>query len=386
MEKKIVMFAVQGEGRGHMTQAIAMLGMMKKLNFEVCCVMIGGSSRREAPEYFKKKIDVPLVTLDSPNFVTGTSNKSIRIGKTILKNILKLGNYKRSIGIIHKLVKFHKPDIIINFYEPLIGLYGLFHNPACKVISVAHQYIYLHPAFRFPTGNWIQKQALIQYTRLTAIWSDILLAISQYDLPESGKKNLVVIPPILRNELFQQDVHDENFILVYLLNSGFMNDILDWHKRYPAVRVHCFTDSKKVKEKFSGEWVVDERLSFHSLSDNRFLEMMANCSAIASTAGFESVCEAMYLGKPIMMVPVPGHFEQYCNASDVHLKGAGIHSRQFKLEKLIDHMFFYRQKNDSFRHWVDKSEEMVLRAMQSLFSAEKIVEDQSNISILQQVY
>ena len=43
---------------------------------------------------------------------------------------------------------------------------------------------------------------------------------------------------------------------------------------------------------------------------------MADCSAMASTAGFESVCEAMCLGKPVMMVPVEGHFEQYCNARD----------------------------------------------------------------------
>ena len=37
------------------------------------------------------------------------------------------------------------------------------------------------------------------------------------------------------------------------------------------------------------------------------------CKAYASTAGFESVCEAMYLGKPILMVPA--HIEQDCNAS-----------------------------------------------------------------------
>lgn len=41
---------------------------------------------------------------------------------------------------------------------------------------------------------------------------------------------------------------------------------------------------------------------------------MAGCKAYASTAGFESVCEAMYLGKPILMVPA--HIEQDCNAYD----------------------------------------------------------------------
>ena len=55
-------------------------------------------------------------------------------------------------------------------------------------------------------------------------------------------------------------------------------------------------------------------MSFHYLDDKKFLEMMAGCRAYASTAGFESICEAMYLGKPLLMVP--SHIEQKCNAND----------------------------------------------------------------------
>ena len=56
---------------------------------------------------------------------------------------------------------------------------------------------------------------------------------------------------------------------------------------------------------------VDNTLSFYQLDDVEFLRQMAGCKAYASTAGFESVCEAMYLG-PILMVPA--HIEQDCNA------------------------------------------------------------------------
>ena len=370
MERKSVILAVQGEGRGHMTQAIAIKDMLKKLNMEVCCVIVGSSSRREIPEFFKQKFDVPIISLASPNFVTGADNKSIKIGMTAWKNMIKLGAFHRSINIIHKLVKFHKADLIINFYEPLIGVYRLFHKTPCKIISIAHQYIYLHPAFRFPAGNWFQKQALIQYSRFTTIKADLILAISQYDLPKAKKKNLLVVPPILRNELFDLDVQDKDFILVYLLNSGYMNDILSWHKKNPDVKLHCFTDSKKVKETFSGEWIVDENLSFHSLNDHNFLEMMAGCSGMASTAGFESVCEAIYLGKPVMMVPVEGHFEQYCNARDAQLVGAGIYSRHFSLEKLVRYIPFYRKSNVPFREWVNDTEEKLIGAIHSLFPEE----------------
>ena len=56
---------------------------------------------------------------------------------------------------------------------------------------------------------------------------------------------------------------DDGFILVYLVNSGYMKkDILKWHKENPEQKLHCFTDSRKVKEEFSGEWIVDENIKF----------------------------------------------------------------------------------------------------------------------------
>lgn len=357
------MLAVQGEGRGHMTQAIAILEILQESQMEVCCVLVGSGSRREIPEFFRKKFEAPIIPVHSPNFAMGKDKKSIQIGKTVWQNAWKVGRYQKSLNIIHKLVKFHQPDLIINFYEPLIGLYRLFHKVECKIISIAHQNIYLHPHFRFPSGNWLQRQALIQYTRLTAMYADRILAISIYPLPVAGDKKLTVIPPVLRKDLEGLSIRDDHFLLVYLLNSGYINDILDWHKKHPDVKLHCFTDSKKVKEQHGGEWKIDDMLSFHSLNDRKFLEMMSACSGLASTAGFESVCEAMFLGKPVLMVPVNGHFEQYCNARDAQKSGAGIHSRYFTLEKLLNYIPFHGQKNESFRAWVNTTEEHVKSAI-----------------------
>ena len=89
---------------------------------------------------------------------------------------------------------------------------------------------------------------------------------------------------------------------------------------------------------------------FHQLDDNKFLKQMAGCHAYASTAGFESICEAMYMGKPILMVPA--HIEQECNAHDAMLAGAGIVSNDFELGNLLD--FSRRYAPDSrFVFWVN---------------------------------
>ena len=65
---------------------------------------------------------------------------------------------------------------------------------------------------------------------------------------------------------------------------------------------------------------------------------MARCRGLVSTAGFESIAEAMYLGKPVQVVPVEGHFEQWCNAFDTVRAGAGIRSKVFDLKCLQQHI------------------------------------------------
>lgn len=88
---------------------------------------------------------------------------------------------------------------------------------------------------------------------------------------------------------------------------------------------------------------------------------MAGCKAYASTAGFESICEAMYLGKPIMMVPA--HIEQDCNAYDASLSGAGIVSNDFELERLLEFAETYEPRRE-FVYWVRRGEYLLLDLLQ----------------------
>ena len=73
------------------------------------------------------------------------------------------------------------------------------------------------------------------------------------------------------------------------------SDLLHWHSAHPEIPLHFFWDKQDEAEVCR----VDDTLSFHQLDDVKFLRYMAGCKAYATTAGFESVCEAMYLGKPL---------------------------------------------------------------------------------------
>jgi uncharacterized protein (TIGR00661 family) len=360
------MMLVQGEGRGHMTQAIALQDMLHREGWEVCCVVVGSSSRREIPAFFRSRFSAPIVSLPSPNFVTDSRRKSIRIWPTVWKNLLNTGVFIHSVRTIRKLLAFHQPDLVINFYEPLAGLSRSISRSGPPMISIAHQYVYLHPGFHFPAGKPREHALLRQYSRLTAFGSSRVLAISATPMPSVAGNSLFVIPPVLRNALMGISYRDEGYLLVYLLNEGYMEEIRSWHEANPHVALHCFTDSRMVRDTYKGTWKVDDTLSFHALDDQAFLSRLAGCSGVATTAGFETVCEAMYLGKPVLMVPVEGHMEQACNARDFARLGAGIDDHRFNLDRLLEFIPRYGLPAQEYRQWVHEAERLIMEQVWSV--------------------
>lgn len=354
-----VMLVIQGEGRGHLTQAIAMQEILAHRGYEICCVVVGTNGNRTLPPFFVSKFSAPIVPLASPGFSMDKNRVGIRLLPTVWTNACRLPRFFRSIQILRKLVLFHQPELVINFYEPLMGLYQWWYGNTLPVVSIAHQYVYLHEAFRFTGGRPMEHRMLRFYTRLTAFGSVKRLAISARRLPETGRSEVVLVPPLLRREVRQAPVGRHDFFLVYLLNEGYMESIMAWHRAHPEVVLHCFTDSREVREKHGGCWKVDGRLIFHSLNDTLFLSLMAHCRGVATTAGFETVCEAMYLGKPVLMVPVEGHAEQACNATDFAEMGAGVWAHEFRLERLTAFVEQQVARPDAFRAWVDQAEALI---------------------------
>ncbi|MFN4285458.1 MAG: glycosyltransferase family protein [Lacibacter sp.] len=356
------MFTVQGEGRGHLTQAIATYELLVAHGHQVVAVLVGSSHRRELPAFVRNRIKAPVYSFPSPNFVTDHNNKSIQLGKSICHALLHTGHYRRSMRLIRKMVAVERPDVLLNFFEPLTGFCNLFRKLPVPVVSIAHQYIYLHPRFQFPKGApQKDKWAIRTFTRLTAAGSNSLLALSFYPLSQQRHKRVIISPPLLRKEVAEQECFNGNHILVYLLNAGYMQDVIAWHRQHPQVELHCFTDSPTVK----GKWQHSENLYFHSLDDQKFLRYMANARALVTTAGFESVCEAMYMGKPVLMVPVEGHFEQWCNARDGAKAGAGTYADRFDLDVLLQYLPHHQNRQSSFQQWVHQATPLLLQTVEA---------------------
>lgn len=359
MKTGTYLLAVQGEGRGHLMQCLTVYDLLTSRGHEVCCIVVGLPSDRLLPDFFRRRVSCPVVALPSPGFVK-RNGRSISLWLSLWRVLTRLPDHLSSLRRFDRLVTYHRPAVVVNFYEPLAGLHGLLWPGAMRRISIAHQYVYLHEWYDIPgSGRW-QQFLLRSFTRLTAAGSDRRLALSIYELAPSRNDRLRVVAPILRREVMTLTTSDEGFILVYLVNSGYMSDILRWHAAHPGVRIHCFTDDEGVRVRHSRFYRVDDALCFHSLDDQLFLEMLACCRAVVTSAGFETVCEALLLGKPLLMVPVEGHQEQLSNALDAERQGIAGWSTQYDLGRVLTQAVAPSSFRDDFRRRVREMHDILL--------------------------
>jgi uncharacterized protein (TIGR00661 family) len=354
------LFIVQGEGRGHLTQAISLAEMLRRHGHEVAEVLVGKSHSRDVPDFFKERIGAPISIYDAPSFVFKKDKKHIDKLRTFLFNINipKIRKYGISIEMIYKHIKACKPDVVVNFYELLPGLTFLRYKIDVPLIGVGHQFMLKHPDYQFGKDDSQNMMILRLHALLTGINATKVLALSFYPMKEYLREKLVVMPPLLRKEVIEMQSYKGDYILGYMLNTGYFNEIQKWHEKHPEAKLHFFWDKKDAEN----ELVMDENLTLHLINDQKFLTYMSGCKGYVTTAGFESVCEALFMNKPLMLIP--SHLEQEINASDAASINGGVVGNSFDLSILLDYM---NERPDfdieNFRHWVLSAEELFVKEL-----------------------
>lgn len=350
------LICIKGDGRGHITQALALAPLLQSRGHEVSAFVVGCTETTKLPAFLFSKATAPIEKVYSPNFVPDKKNKGISWGRTMFTAATQAHLYRDTFATMTRLLKAHKPDVIVNLYDPALSLYSLTHKMPMPMIHIAHQYLMLHDCFIFPEGRSLEKQAVVNYTKFTKLNTTKMLALSFYDAPDDETKKIYPVAPILREELFQRTPSNGDHLLVYVMNAGLAEEIRAFNSKRPDVPVHAFWNNKEAPE----TQVESPTLTFHQLNDTLFLDLMASCRGVACTAGFETVSEAFYFQKPALLNPSPGQYEQYANALDAESIGAGKSVSHLDLSLLLDFIPNYAPKHDDYLKWLPQANPKIL--------------------------
>ena len=300
---------------------------------------------------------VPVQPLPTLEFKYKDS-RAVSNTATLLSAVANLPKYARLVRRLGEMVQAGQPDVIINFFEPIAALYALTRRQRPPVVAIGHQFMFQHPGYVRTPQLWKQLWSMKLYARLLGARST-KLALSLYEAPDLPAQRILVGPPILRKQLFGLRPNPAgNFTLVYLLNHGYAGQISRWSDAHPQTRLHCFYDKPDAPTEFQHS----PALTFHKLDGEKFLNMMAECRNVVCTAGFESVSEAAWLGKPLLLVPVENHVEQQVNAMDAQQFGIALAEKSFNLDRLAE--LPDRLPTETFHAWLDCAPKKFFQALE----------------------
>ena len=275
-----VLYAFQGTGNGHHTRAIELLPLLRRMADVDVWVSGGGMNRS-----FDVAVDRQF---HGVGFTFGTKGgidwgASLRALKPLqwVRDVrsLDLGDY----------------DVVLNDFEPVTAWAA--KRQGVPVVGLSHQAAVKHPSSPKPTQ--LDRVAIRILNNYAPAHSEIGFHFQRY-APE-------IRTPIIRSQVREASVTCEGHVTVYLPAYG-AQALLAVLGQIPEVRW----------EVFSRHWdmpTTKGNVRFLPASSDDFLTSMASSHGVLCGAGFETPSEALFLCKPLLVVPMKGQFEQQCNAA-----------------------------------------------------------------------
>ena len=125
---------------------------------------------------------MPITKIPTPDF-SYKDNRKVNLPASLAGVAWNIPAYWRGLRTLKALVRESQPDVIINFFEPLTGIYALTCRNRPPVVAVAHQFMCEHPSYVRAPGKRLQQLGLKWYVRLVGAAST-RIALSLYEAPD----------------------------------------------------------------------------------------------------------------------------------------------------------------------------------------------------------
>lgn len=320
-----IVYGVNGYGRGHATRAMSVLSGLVKQH-EV--LVLAGADAYDTLHNDFRTILIP--TLGYQYRRNGTRSNWLT-AKYALPGVLDLWLRGPAFAAIQQAMHEFGTQVAISDAEP--WTHRVAQYLGIPRIGFDHFGImaYCRPDLR-PTDHLISMRDARVY-RLLMGQPDRVLVSSFFDAPPL-RDGVRVVPALLREEVFEYKATRGDHILAYF-NKG----------------KHLF--SKRIEKTVrgldcpviiygTGRIGTDGNLEFRPPGNRTFLEALASCRAVVSTAGNQLVGEALHFGKPMLVMPEDCP-EQRMNGRALARMGIGMQVPQRRFGPKVCEEFLRRE-------------------------------------------
>lgn len=299
-----ILFGIQATGNGHLVRSTEIYKLLKQHPevTQLDVLISGGKAQMGLP--FEVNYEYKGLS-----FYYGKKGKI-----SVLKSIGK-ANFL-SIAIALMKVPFKQYDLVISDFEP-ITLWGA-KIAGVKRVGIGNMYSMTSKKFPKTKG-----------TALTKLITGMMCPAKNKIGMHFQKFDDFIYYPVIRSEIRHALPTDRNIYLVYL-NSFTDKELLNCFTSEQLKHKHFFIYSKTATEPYR-----KDNCTVMPLSNETFTRHITECSGVITAAGFQTVSEALYLGKKLFVIPIKKQSEQLSNAKVLSEMGVSI-STELKADEIAE--------------------------------------------------
>lgn len=329
-DQKRILYSVCGEGMGHAIRDRVILNHLTK-DHEV---HIFASDR--AYEYLSRHFDN---VYEIGGFNTVYEDNEVQNTKTFIKGMKDLpGDLKQSLRLMYSVAKAVKPHLIISDFEFYSNL--LSKIVRLPLLSLDNMHVLTQAELDVPRKYRTERIAAEGVVRSFIQMPTRYFITSYFYPPLKNPKKAEYFPPVLREEIMDLEPYNGNHVLVYQTsdsNLRLLEILKEFDDEFIVYGFHC--DKK------------DDNIQFKNFNEDDFFNDLATARAVISNGGFTLISEALYLGKPVLSVPVKKQFEQILNAIYMERLGYGEEHDELEMEDIEK----FLSKLDEYRNNIQKN-------------------------------
>lgn len=339
MKKFGIVFGVCGIGRGHIFEMLPIIENYVRLSHVKVAIFSFGESYRYFSKRYNKQKNVLVLEVAIPWIHGSLSGIDYAMSAKDEQN--RKDYVSKNFGAMDKAKKFMgKPCVVATDYEPVSAAYA--YSMGVKLITIDQQSKYLLPGFPNNIGGFSpleersRLKMFIPYADIRIINSFFKITATLKDL---GQEKLLFYGPIIREDIISiknQICADFSNVLVYLSPySPFVQEpteVMKNFKQMKSLKFYIFTSQYSEYENLKRKFKVDN-VYISGYNDKKFIETLKKCRSVITSSGHTLLSELMYLGKPVLVVPL-NTFEQHYSARIINDAHCGVAVKRLNVRNI----------------------------------------------------
>ncbi len=307
-----ILYGVTGEGMGHATRSKVILEHLLGRGHEIEVVVSGRAHAfltRSFPELKVHEVEGLVMVYE---------DNRVRKSKTAAALLKKLSEVADNHDRMSAIKENFRPELVISDFESLS--YYFAKSEDLPILSIDNMQVINRCTLEVEIpdedqGNFLLAKGIV---KAKLPHCDHYL-ITTFFYPPLRKQRTSLFPPILRDAILDAKALAERgpHVLVYQTSDTF-TELLPTLRKLPA---QFIVYGLKRDEQLGN-------VTLKGFSEGGFVRDLATARAVIAGGGFSLMGEAVYLGKPMLTVPLKGQFEQTLNALYLAKLGYGEHHRE----------------------------------------------------------